>query len=79
MNLTLQLCQYLQSLMSTSLKTVVLPYLNFHLKRGLPLPIIDGFTFQNANILYAHPWIAACSDVSFLGEYYLNQQATYVS
>ncbi|KHM99516.1 Putative BPI/LBP family protein [Glycine soja] len=32
----------IQSLMSSVLKTVVLPYLNFKLKRGFPLPIIDG-------------------------------------
>uniref|UniRef100_K7LA86 Lipid-binding serum glycoprotein C-terminal domain-containing protein n=1 Tax=Glycine max TaxID=3847 RepID=K7LA86_SOYBN len=33
----------IQSLMSSVLKTVVLPYLNFKLKRGFPLPIIDGY------------------------------------
>ncbi|TKY46959.1 putative BPI/LBP family protein [Spatholobus suberectus] len=57
------------SLMSNVLKTVILPYLNFKLKRGLPLPIIDGFGFQNANILYTQPWIAMCSDVFFLEDY----------
>ncbi|KAE9591213.1 hypothetical protein Lal_00014531 [Lupinus albus] len=66
----------IQPLMTTTLKTVIIPYLNFQLKRGLPLPIIDGFAFQKANILYAPPWIAAFSDVSYLGlgEYYLNHQ-----
>ncbi|QCD78261.1 lipopolysaccharide-binding protein [Vigna unguiculata] len=71
----------IQSLMSSVLKTVVLPYLNFKLKRGFPLPIIDGYGFQNAVILYNHPWIAVCSDVSFLEDYYLGQQSSsaYVS
>jgi len=67
--------------MSSVLKTVVLPYLNFKLKRGFPLPIIDGYGFQNAKILYNHPWIAVCSDVSFLEDYYLVPQSSsaYVS
>ncbi|CAL0308916.1 unnamed protein product [Lupinus luteus] len=69
----------IQALMSSALKTIIIPYLNFELKRGLPLPIIDGFAFEKANILYAPPWIAACSDVSFLGDYYLHQQATHLS
>ncbi|KAK7316804.1 hypothetical protein RJT34_00529 [Clitoria ternatea] len=64
----------IQSLLSSALKIVVIPYLNFRLKRGFALPNIGGFEFQNANILYNHPWIAVCSDVSFLGDYYLSQQ-----
>ncbi|XP_027342804.1 putative BPI/LBP family protein At1g04970 [Abrus precatorius] len=69
----------IQSLTSSVLKTVIFPYLNFQLKRGLPLPIIDGFGFQNANILYNYPWIAVCSDVFFLGDYYLSEQCANVS
>lgn len=64
--------------MSSVLKTVVLPYLNFKLKRGFPLPIIDGYGFQNAIILYNHPWIMVCSGVSF-EDYYLGKQLAYVS
>ncbi|XP_027190646.1 putative BPI/LBP family protein At1g04970 isoform X2 [Cicer arietinum] len=70
----------IQSLISSVLKTVVLPYLNLQLKRGLPLPIIDGFGFQNTVILYNHPWISVCSDVWFIEEdYYLIQHSTYLS
>ncbi|CAJ1964031.1 unnamed protein product [Sphenostylis stenocarpa] len=71
----------IQSLVSSLLKTVVLPYLNFKLKRGFPLPIIDGYGFQNAKILYNHPWIAVCSDVSFLEDYYFGHRSSssYVS
>ena len=57
--------------MSSVLKTAIIPYLNFQLKRGVPLPNIDGFGFQNTTILYTPSWIAVCSDVSFSGDYYL--------
>ncbi|XP_020230620.1 putative BPI/LBP family protein At1g04970 [Cajanus cajan] len=69
----------IQSLMSSVLKTVILPYLNFKLNRGFPLPIIDGFGFQNANILYTQPWIAVCSDVFLEDYYYLGQHSAYAS
>ncbi|KAJ1392506.1 Lipid-binding serum glycoprotein, C-terminal [Sesbania bispinosa] len=67
----------IQSVTSTVLKTVIIPYLNSQLKRGIPLPILNGFALENARILYAHPWIAVCSDVSFLGDYYLRQLPAY--
>ncbi|WJX31628.1 hypothetical protein P8452_20038 [Trifolium repens] len=70
----------IQSLISSVLKTVVLPYLNLQLKNGFPLPTIDGYGFQNTIILYNYPWISVCSDVSFIDEdYYLIQHSTYVS
>ncbi|RYR79882.1 hypothetical protein Ahy_A01g004676 [Arachis hypogaea] len=69
----------IQSLISTALKTVVIPYLNLELKKGLALPTIDGFAFQNANILYLPPWIAVCTDVSYLEDYYLTQHSAHVS
>jgi hypothetical protein len=79
-NITFQLCRYLQSLISSVLKTVVLPYLNLQLKNGFPLPTIEGYGFQNTIILYNYPWISVCSDVSFIDEdYYLIQHSTYVS
>jgi len=79
MNLTLLLCKHLQSLSSTALKTVLIPYLNSQLKRGIPLPILNGFALENARILYTPPWIAVCSDVTFLGDYYLRHHLVYVS
>ncbi|MED6124550.1 hypothetical protein PIB30_059952 [Stylosanthes scabra] len=69
----------IQSLISTALKTVVVPYLNLELKKGLALPTIDGFAFQNANILYYPPWITVCTDVSYSEDYYLTQHSAYVS
>jgi len=78
-NFTLQLCQYLQSLISSVLKTAVLPYLNHQLK-SLPLPNVDGYGFQNTVILYNYPWISVCSDFSFTeDDYYFTQHSNYVS
>ncbi|KAL2316701.1 hypothetical protein Fmac_030577 [Flemingia macrophylla] len=61
----------IQSVTSTILKTVLMPYLNSQLMKGIPLPILSDFFLENAQILYAPPWISVCSDVSFLGDYYL--------
>lgn len=71
----------IQSVTSTILKTVLIPYLNSQLMRGIPLPILNDFALENARILYAPPWITVCSDVSFLGDYYLKHQQlpAYVS
>ncbi|KAJ4975597.1 hypothetical protein NE237_000703 [Protea cynaroides] len=55
----------IQSAMRTFLKTVFLPYANLHLRRGFPLPIIRGFTLQNADIFCASSQILVCSDVVF--------------
>ncbi|KAK7385992.1 hypothetical protein VNO78_32010 [Psophocarpus tetragonolobus] len=69
----------IQSVTSAVLKTVLIPYLNSQLIRGIPLPILNGFALENARILYAPPWITVCSDVSFLGDNYLKQLPTYAS
>ncbi|KEH33934.1 putative BPI/LBP family protein At1g04970 isoform X1 [Medicago truncatula] len=69
----------IQSLISSVLKTAVLPYLNHQLK-SLPLPNIDGYGFQNTVILYNYPWISLCSDFSFTeDDYYFIQHSNYVS
>ncbi|XP_042481396.1 putative BPI/LBP family protein At1g04970 isoform X2 [Macadamia integrifolia] len=59
----------IQSVMRTLLKTVFLPYVNLHLGRGFPLPIIRGFTLQNADIFCASSKIYVCSDVVFADSY----------
>ncbi|XP_004491439.1 putative BPI/LBP family protein At1g04970 [Cicer arietinum] len=69
----------IQSLTSTVLKTVLIPYMNSQLKKGIPLPILNGFALANARILYTPPWISVCSDVSFLGDYYLKHLPAHVS
>ncbi|KAK7300437.1 hypothetical protein RJT34_11281 [Clitoria ternatea] len=49
----------------TLVETVLLPYANAHLSKGLPLPIIRGFTLQNAEIILSTSRVAVCSDVAF--------------
>ncbi|KAJ4981501.1 hypothetical protein NE237_032338 [Protea cynaroides] len=55
----------IQSVMRTLLKTVFFPYVNIRLRRGFPLPIIRGFTLQNADICTGSSQIVVCSDVVY--------------
>ncbi|KAJ3677612.1 hypothetical protein LUZ60_003336 [Juncus effusus] len=47
------------------LKRICIPYLNKYLKEGFPLPIIHGFTLENAYILMPSAKIIVGSDVTF--------------
>lgn len=47
------------------IETVFLPYANEHLGKGLPLPIIHGFTLQDAEIILSTSSVAVCSDVAY--------------
>ncbi|KAE9584125.1 putative bactericidal permeability-increasing protein, alpha/beta [Lupinus albus] len=67
----------LTSVVSSVLKTVLIPFLNSQLKRGIPLPMLNGFALENAGILYAHPWVTVSTDVAFLGHSYLKQKTAY--
>ncbi|CAL0317454.1 unnamed protein product [Lupinus luteus] len=69
--------QTIQSLVSNVLKTVLIPFLNSELKKGITLPMVNGFGLENAGILYAHPWIMVYSDVAFLNHSYLTQKLAY--
>ncbi|BAT80656.1 hypothetical protein VIGAN_03025200 [Vigna angularis var. angularis] len=69
----------IQSVTSAVLKTVLIPYLNSQLVRGIPLPILNDFALENARILYAPPWITVSSDVSFFGHYHHKHLPAYVS
>ncbi|XP_010252621.1 PREDICTED: putative BPI/LBP family protein At1g04970 isoform X2 [Nelumbo nucifera] len=60
----------IQSVMWIFLKTVFLPYVNLHLKKGFPLPIIRGFNLQNAKILCTNSLITVCSDVALADSFY---------
>uniref|UniRef100_A0A5B7BY55 Lipid-binding serum glycoprotein C-terminal domain-containing protein n=1 Tax=Davidia involucrata TaxID=16924 RepID=A0A5B7BY55_DAVIN len=62
----------IQSVMSTVLKTVFLPYVNLHLRRGFPLPLFHGYRLQNAQILCTDSRIVICSDVASMKQYNLN-------
>ncbi|WJX59005.1 hypothetical protein P8452_44397 [Trifolium repens] len=55
----------IQPVMWTIIETVFLPYANAHLSKGLPLPIIHGFTLQDAEIILSTSRVAVCSDVAF--------------
>lgn len=55
----------IQPVMWTIIETVFLPYANSHLAKGFPLPIIHGFTLQNAEIVCSNANIEVCSDVAF--------------
>ncbi|KAI4306159.1 hypothetical protein L6164_029460 [Bauhinia variegata] len=67
----------IQPVMSVILRTVFLPYVNLHLRNGFPLPVLHGFTLQNAHIFYTEPWITVCSDVTFSGHDSLPQLPAY--
>ncbi|XP_055823664.1 putative BPI/LBP family protein At1g04970 [Solanum dulcamara] len=51
-------------LMSTALRTVIVPYINLKLSRGYLLPTFHGYILQNANILCSDSWIKISSDVA---------------
>lgn len=65
----------IKSFMSAALKTVILPYGNFHLKRGFPLPLFCGYKLENAQVVSIDSRIMICSDVASSGEYNLNHLA----
>lgn len=53
-----------QSVVSTLLKTVVMPYVNLKLNQGFPLPLFYGYGLQNTQFQYSGSWIVACSNVA---------------
>lgn len=55
----------IQPVIWTVIETVFLPYVNAHLAKGFPLPIIHGFTLQDADIVCSASTITVCSDVSY--------------
>ncbi|KAK4491753.1 hypothetical protein RD792_002528 [Penstemon davidsonii] len=54
----------IQTVMSTMLKTVILPFANLKLGKGLQLPVFHGYELQYAQILCTDSWIVICSDVA---------------
>ncbi|XP_057460947.1 putative BPI/LBP family protein At1g04970 [Actinidia eriantha] len=54
----------LKPVVENVLRAVVLPFVNLHLWRGVPLPHFHGYTLHNAQIRYANSSIIACSDVA---------------
>lgn len=58
-----------QPVMWTLIETVFLPFANKHLGKGFPLPIIRGFTIQNAEIICSPSRVTVCSDVAYVESY----------
>ncbi|CDP13775.1 unnamed protein product [Coffea canephora] len=55
-----------QPVISTLLRTVVLPYINLKLSKGFPIPIFHGFELQNTELLCTDSRIIIGSDVAFI-------------
>lgn len=55
----------IQPIVWTVIETVVVPNVNSHLSKGFPLPIIHGFTLENAQIVLSDSDVNVCSDVAF--------------
>ncbi|KAH0987277.1 hypothetical protein GBA52_014454 [Prunus armeniaca] len=53
-----------QAVLSTILKTIVVPYVNLHLWKGLPLPLPHGFTLHNSEIISINSRLTIFSDVA---------------
>ncbi|PKI32552.1 hypothetical protein CRG98_047050 [Punica granatum] len=57
-----------QPVIWTAIETVFVPYANSHLAKGFPLPIVHGFTLQDAEIILTNSRITVCGDVSYAEE-----------
>lgn len=55
----------IEPIISEVLKDGLLPELNSHLMSGFPLPLIHGFSLQNAEVNYSDSMITVCSDVAY--------------
>ncbi|XP_073010155.1 putative BPI/LBP family protein At1g04970 isoform X2 [Typha latifolia] len=55
----------IQGVVRVFLNTVFVPYVNSHLSHGFPLPIVSGFTLQDAYLFTSNSRISVCSDVVF--------------
>ncbi|CAK9315483.1 unnamed protein product [Citrullus colocynthis] len=56
----------------TLVKTTLLPNANVYLRKGLPLPVIHGFMFQNAEVISSNSRIMVCSDILWTEEHSLD-------
>jgi hypothetical protein len=48
---------------------VIIPMLNFNMKRGFPLPFFLAIDLQNVNARYDDVYTLICSDVYYKGGY----------
>ncbi|KAG6387458.1 hypothetical protein SASPL_152648 [Salvia splendens] len=61
----------IQTLISATLRTVVLPYVNLKLTTGYQIPPFHGYELQYAQLLCTDAWIVICSDVAPAKQYNL--------
>lgn len=60
---------HVQTLVSATLRTVVVPYVNLKLITGYQIPAFHGYELQHAQILCTDAWIDICSDVTPVEQY----------
>ncbi|KAL2495866.1 putative BPI/LBP family protein [Forsythia ovata] len=53
----------IKAVMSTTLKALIVPYVNLQLWKGFHLPSFHGYKLQNAQIFCTDSWIFICSDL----------------
>nr|XP_043639632.1 putative BPI/LBP family protein At1g04970 [Erigeron canadensis] len=58
-----------QSMMSTILKSIIVPIVNLRLRVGYSIPAFHGYGLQNASIIYGDSKIIVCSNVGHAYEY----------
>ncbi|GLJ47025.1 hypothetical protein SUGI_0992820 [Cryptomeria japonica] len=57
--------RFIQAVVQTLVKDVLLPLINVQLKKGFPLPIIRNFRVQNADVIYDESQLVVCTDVQY--------------
>ena len=63
---------FLQGVIRVFLNNVVVPVVNSRLRTGFPLPMIRGFTLENASISSLDSRIDVCSDLAFISHLQAN-------
>lgn len=56
----------IQTVLSTLLRTVVLPYVNSKLSQGYQIPVFHGYTLKDAEIFLKDNWIVVGTDVTLV-------------
>ncbi|KAL7217114.1 hypothetical protein ACSBR1_028930 [Camellia fascicularis] len=67
----------LQPAIEAVLKTVIVPYMNLLLWKGVPLPDLLGYTLHNAKFSYIDSRIIVCSDIASLEQHKLDALVVY--
>ncbi|KAF5948922.1 hypothetical protein HYC85_014879 [Camellia sinensis] len=67
----------LQPAIEAVLKTVLVPYMNLLLWKGVPLPDFLGYTLHNAKFSYIDSRIIVCSDIASLEQHKLDALVVY--